>query len=250
MRPHFHQLGQPPLIALAPRRDAAVEPMLLDRQLGVQFLGGAFLLGINLVGPRIEPAEADFGTTDRPAVEPEAAFGQSRQEGSVMADRDERALESLQPILKPVDRAKIEVVSRLVEQQHVGCLRQRTDDGCPTPLAAGRGRNIARQIDADLVGNRRGLVRHRRVPAAKHPFFQRHKTRHDRVLLEQDDLRSGYDLALTLVRVDRPGQAFQQSRLARAVTADQCQPVARTNMDIEPTKQPAFALDKAELFKR
>ena len=70
---HLDQLGQPPLIALAPPGDAAQQPMLLKLELGIEPLGVARLVGIDLLGPGIEAAEADLGAPDRAAIEPQAS---------------------------------------------------------------------------------------------------------------------------------------------------------------------------------
>jgi hypothetical protein len=48
---HFLQLGEPALVALAPRGDAAFQPVRLDLQLRVEPVGGARFLGIDLLGP-------------------------------------------------------------------------------------------------------------------------------------------------------------------------------------------------------
>ena len=67
------------------------QPVQLELELGVELLGGARFLGIDLLGPRLEPAKADLGAAQLPAIEPQAALGQPRQEGPVVADGDERA---------------------------------------------------------------------------------------------------------------------------------------------------------------
>ena len=72
---------------------------------------------------------------------------------------------------------------------------------------------------------------------------------HVRILLEQHDPRPRHDRARALVGVDHPREAFEQGRLARAVAADQRQPVARPDMDVDSAEQPAFALDQAKVFK-
>ena len=58
---HLLQLGEPALVAPAAAGDAALQPMLLDLELGVEPLGVALFLGVDLLGPRLEPAEADLG---------------------------------------------------------------------------------------------------------------------------------------------------------------------------------------------
>ena len=79
-----------------------------------------------------------------------------------MADDDEGALEAVQPVLEPVDGAKVEMVGRLVEQQDIGILGKCADDRSAPPLAAARAVDLARKLDSQLVGNCRGLVRCRR----------------------------------------------------------------------------------------
>ena len=71
---------------------------------------------------------------------------------------------------------------------------------------------------------------------------------HVRVLLEQHDLGAGDDRAPALVGLDQAGEAFEEGRLAGPVAADQRQPVARADEDIEVAEQPAFALNQAEIF--
>ena len=78
--------------------------------------------------------------------------------------------------------------------------------------------------------------------------FERREPVHSRILLEQHDLRAGHDRPLALVGVDQPGEALEQRRLAGAVAADQRQPVALADVQVEVAEQPAFALDEAEAF--
>jgi hypothetical protein len=167
-----------------------------------------------------------------------------------VADDDERALEAPEPRLEPVDRREVEVVGRLVEQQHVGIDRERADDCRAAPLAAAGGRRGTAEVDADLVGDRGSLVWFGGAFAGEHPLAEGFVAGQLRVLLEQHDARTRDDRALALVGVDHPGEAFEQCRLARAIAPDQRQPVARPDVDVEPAEQPAFALDEAEVFER
>ena len=82
----------------------------------------------------------------------------------------------------------------------------------------------------------------------KDPVEQGCVIAHVRVLLEQDDPRPRHDSALALVGVDQARQALQERRLASAIATDQRKPVARTDMDVEVSEQPAFALDEPEVF--
>ena len=49
----------------------------------------------------------------------------------------------------------------------------------------------------------------------------------------------GLDRALALVGLDLVREAFAAGGLARAVAADQRQPVARADVEVEPSEQPA-----------
>ena len=51
-----------------------------------------------------------------------------------MGDSDHRSLVLLQVLLQPVDTLSIEVVRRLVEQEHIGLLQQQTAEGHTTAL--------------------------------------------------------------------------------------------------------------------
>ena len=61
-------------------------------------------------------------------------------------------------------------------------------------------------------------------------------------------MRARHDRPLALVGVDQPGEALEQGRLARAVAADQRQPVALPDVEVEIAEQPAFALDEPKVF--
>ena len=248
LRPHLVQLGQAPLVAASPRGHSALQPVQLELQLGVELLGRPRLFLVNAFGPGIEAAEADFGAPERAAVEPQAAAGQPGQEGAVVADRDKRSGEALEPVLEPFDGGQIEMIGRLVEQQQIGALGKRAGDRGAPPLAAAGSGDRPRQIDTELVGDRRGLMRFGRIRAMPHPIGERLEPGHRRVLLEQHDLRPWDDRALALVSLDHARETFEQGGLAGAVAADQRQPVARSDMDGQAAKQPAFALDQPEVF--
>ncbi len=97
---------------------------------------------------------------------------QPGQERAIVADHDERAGEAVEPALQPVDRDDVEMVRRLIEQQDVGVHRQRADDRRASSLAAARRLGLARQIDAELVGDRIRLVPRRGVGAGQDIIVQ------------------------------------------------------------------------------
>ena len=195
--------------------------MFLEFQFGIELFGGARFFGIDRLGPRIEPAKADVLAADRPPVEPERRFGQARQEGPVMADRDKCAAIPPQPVLEPVDRRKIEMVGRLVEQQDIGVHRQRAGDRSAATLPArGRG-GIAREINADLAGDGFDIVDRWRVLPRQGKIAQCRMTLHRRFLFEQDDTRAGNDGPPPLVTVELAREQAQQCCFPRAIAPDQ-----------------------------
>ena len=136
LRAHFHQLGEPPLVPLAPRGNATLKPMRFDLQLGIEALGSTRFFGIDCLHPRLIAAKADFVAAQASPVEPQRLACQPGQKGSVVADDHKGALVAGQPVLKPFDRPKIEVVGRLIEQQQVGFAGECPADGSTTAFAA------------------------------------------------------------------------------------------------------------------
>src|SRR5690348_12786295 len=86
---HLFELAQPSLVTPPPGGDAALQPMQLDLELGVELFGGARLLLIDRLGPRLKTAEADLRPAQRATIEPQAGRGQPGEESAVMADDDE-----------------------------------------------------------------------------------------------------------------------------------------------------------------
>jgi hypothetical protein len=71
---------------------------------------------------------------------------------------------------------------------------------------------------------------------------------HRRFLFQQDDLGARNDRPAAFVAVDRARDQLEQRGLAGAVAADQRQPVARPDEQVEMAEQPSRTLDKAEIF--
>ena len=59
---HLVELGEAALVAPPPRGHAALEPVELELQLGIELLRRARFLVIDALGPRLEAAEADLGS--------------------------------------------------------------------------------------------------------------------------------------------------------------------------------------------
>ena len=191
------------------------------------------------------------------AIELDDAGRDRVEEGAVVGDHHDAALEADQQLLEPGDRVEVEVVGRLVEEQHVG-----------------HGDERARQRDA-LLGPARELgdrsraveveMRQRRLdPLLPVPGIERLDPRLQgvevgafgmRLVGIADDARFGDALAdgvedragvvelgllrhvadaqalgllqQAVVELLEPGDHLQQRRLAGAVAADQADPLAR-----------------------
>ena len=105
---------------------------LLARGLGCFFLLQALLL---LLQPGTVVA---FPRNAVAAVEFENPFGRVVEEVAIVGDRHHGAGKFLQELLQPVDAFGIEVVGRLVEQQHVGLGQQQPAQRDAALLAAGQ----------------------------------------------------------------------------------------------------------------
>ena len=206
--PHLHQLFESALVAAAPRGHAALQPVCFQLQLRIELFRGARFFGIDGLHPRIEAAEADFLAPDATAVEPQGLTRQAGQEGAVVADGDEGAGEAREPAFEPVDRCKVEVVGRFVEQQHIGILRQRARDcGAATLTPPMR---LRLRAPCRCQAGRRSPPPHvfgGRVRAADRIVHQRRIAREIGLLFQQHDVGAGDDRPLALVGLDASGRA-------------------------------------------
>ncbi len=97
------------------------------------------------------------------AVEFEDPLGGVVEEVAVMGDRDDGAGEVLQELLQPFDRLGVEVVGRLVEQQHVGLGQQQAAQRDAALLATGEladlgvPRRQAQRVGGDLRAGAPGV---------------------------------------------------------------------------------------------
>jgi len=89
----------------------------------------------------------------------------------------------------------------------------------------------------------------RGTPARQRKVAQRRKAGHGGFLLEQDHARTWHDGPPPLVAVDLPGEKPEKRGLARAIAADQRQPVARCHIEVEVAEQPSRPLDETKIFK-
>ena len=95
------------------------------------------LLHLQTLGLLLKPARVVALPGDAlAAVELQNPTGHVVQEVTVVRHGDDRTLVLLEVLLEPVNRLGVEVVRRLVEQQHVGLLQQQTAQRHAAPLTA------------------------------------------------------------------------------------------------------------------
>ena len=112
---------EPSLIAPAPGGDAVARPFGLGGDgLVHPAQTSAFFLGEDLLGPGIERGEALVEDADPAAIEPPRRAADGAKEGAVVTDQDQAALPAREILLEAFDGRQVEMVGRLVEQEHVG----------------------------------------------------------------------------------------------------------------------------------
>ncbi len=124
-------------VACPPGFDALPNPNLFFGQSfvkqGILFLLGrqrrcfASQKGLVVTRPIEQPSPIDFPDSGRQVL----------QKRSVMRDKDQRLAPTAEKVLEPQDRRNVEVVGRLVKQQHVGFRGDRAGQQHATFHAAG-----------------------------------------------------------------------------------------------------------------
>src|SRR3546814_9376691 len=99
----------------------------------------------------LEAAESNLIATQAAPIEPQRLPRQPRKEGAIMADDDECPRITIEPAFQPVNRGKIKMVRRLIEQQQIRLTRQRTANGRSAALTARCGFGQTRKINAKLI---------------------------------------------------------------------------------------------------
>ena len=157
---HGHQRANPPFIPRPPRLDALAQPRFLTRQPLVELLLRKSLSrqpllpfpkkGLVVAGPRGQ----------LPAVDFDDARGDPLEEGAVVRDEEQRAGKLGEEGFQPDNRVEIEMIGRLVEEQHVGVGDEGSrEQDAASPSArqrvdAGVGRQVeARQHQLDALFN-------------------------------------------------------------------------------------------------
>ena len=151
-----------------------------------------------------------------------------------MADHHASERRILQHRFEPLDPGKIQMVGRLVEQKNVRLLHQRRADRqalAPAARQCRRGRFKVRKARApQRLGDPRSPLRLRNRDLFESLLDHRPDRvlrREFRNLRDEAEARALADRYFPVVRLHAAVKNFEQSRLARAVRANQADPFAR-----------------------
>lgn len=141
------------------------------------------------------------------------------------------------------------MVGWLVEQKQIGLTGERTANGGAAFFPATRGFGFAVEVDAELVGNRTHRIFGRPLFAVYGKVHQPVERSNIGILVEHHDVGTRDDNALALVCLYCSGDKFHQRSLARAIAANQCQPITCADKQIDILEQPPAALLERKLFE-
>ena len=130
--------------------DAFADPDLFLRQQLVEARVGHGLVGQLLRLERLVGSEVAGVAAQQAAVELDDAGADVVQEGAVVRDQHDAALEVLEQVFQPGDGVEVQVVGRLVEEEHVGAGHQGAGQGHALFHAAREAgdRQVGRQVQA------------------------------------------------------------------------------------------------------
>jgi hypothetical protein len=140
------------------------------------------------------------------------------------------------------------MVGRLVEQQHVRILSQRSRYRCPSPFTATRSGDRSRKVNAELIGDRGCFMSLGSILTLEDPVLKCLGSLHFGILLEENDMGARDDGALSFICIDQLCKAFEKRGFAGAVSANKSEPVTFADVKVKTSEQPALALDQSKVF--
>src|SRR5262249_32225641 len=143
------QCAEAALVALAPRRHAVAQPVLLADDLALELVALALLFLQDLVAPSFEGGESLLQPSRRAAVEPDRRARQRLEESPIVADESGGGACFLEGLSRGLDGGAVELVRRLVQQRDVRVRPQRPRQCRPPQLASGEPRRflVTRQAE-------------------------------------------------------------------------------------------------------
>ena len=240
----FLEIADAPLVPGAAGLDAAPEPRLLECKLLVEQrrlcgLDLGLVLARHQVGVVTRIVAAQLA-----AIEIEDAGRQPAQELAIVGHEHERAAPFAHDRLEPFDRADIQMIRGLVEQQHVGlhgpCRRQQQS---PLGTGAERGdRALERQIeqrgrllDARLDLPRALVTMH--AAGMVQPIERRAFERGGHVLRQPRHAQARLPQHLALIEHLQPHQHAHERGLAGAIPAQQPDALAGLEVQVHAIEQ-------------
>ena len=158
-----------------------------------------------------------------------------------MADHDHAAAPAGEVFLEALDGRQVEVIGRLVEQEHVGLADQDAGEVDPPHRAGGEIRDAPGRIDLEAVEHGRRTVRRQLALVGDLPAQRRLERAEPRIQLrflgQIGDGAAGALQPLAAVQLDQPCQRLEQGRLAGAVAADQTDAISIADRDAERAEQ-------------
>ena len=241
-------------IAFAPRGDAVAHPMLFGDDLAVELVLIALLFGEHRITPLFEMRKAALDAPGQPAIEPDHAARQRRQETAVVADDDQRRAPSVEIALEPLDRGQVEMIGRLVEQEHIGLGREHAGERGAARLAAGQRFRILATGEPELLEQIAHRVRIGAfIPNLPQAGFGIGECRGEaveiRLLRQIADQRAGLHEHGAAIGLDQACCDLEQGRFARAVAPDQRHPLARRNAEFRRSQKRRAAEGECDVFE-
>ena len=226
------QIAQSFDIALSASAHPIAQPILFARNFAVELvlgLGFAVQFGI---APILKMAEMLPHQLGAATVKPDGLIGHIAQKAAVMADQNQGRINLPQRALKPFNGRQVEMIGRLVKQQHFRTSRHGFGQRDTATLATRHGGNIRRRLNMQ--------IRDKLISALA--VFIIHQPLQDKILsllitgkagiLRQIfDMNAGLHKTLAIIRLDQSGENFQQGRFARAIAPHQ------TNAIIAPDRE-------------
>ena len=173
----------------------------------------------------------------------------------VMGHHHQSALEPAEPVLQPRGHLRVQMVGRLIQNQHIRRMDQRRRQSHPLPLSAGKGSHLLLVVrQSQPVEHGFGLILVQ-LPeffgkVQEYLLQNRGVVLHGRVLLQQAHLHIGVPGNRSGIGFQPACQHFQKRGLAGAVNADDADLVPFVQIKIHILQQLAAAEVDGKMLRR
>jgi hypothetical protein len=195
--------------------------MLFAHDLPIELVAILFLLLKDFVAPAFEGAKTLFDAAGDATIEPDRRAGEIGEEAAVVADQHHGRPHGIELCLKPFDDGQIEMVGRLVEQQHIGLWRENARERGATAFTARQGLRVFGTREAEGIEEVLGPIFIITRPQALLDIGEgRLIGREIRILWEIADGRARFGKATAGIVLDEAGGYLEKGGLARAIAPD------------------------------